>query len=397
MASSLAIGLVTSVINTRSLGPQAYGDLKFIGTLFLFLSTISTLGLFNTGSQGLAELMNEGAKRRELVGTLIVIAGLISGTFMLGAMLFSFFEPRLFANDLQLEIFLFSPLVALFILQSCIEEILQGENRIHELSLLRVLPGMLFMVFLLISAGLHWLSLNTTLTLQLIASSAVVYGALRRLRPTFAHLKENTKLLWRANRGYGWYVYLGILSNVATGYLSTFMISYFLDNTKVGFFSLATALTMPLASLAGVVGTTYFREFAHRNSIPSKVTFVTVAISGATLILFLVVIRPIVFLVYTEKFIEVASLAGIIAFGAALHGFGDYFNRFLGAHALGKELMKGAAANGVVNVIGYIVLVKYFGVQGAAVTRVFASGTYCAMMVFYYFKFRTKRDLPTGF
>jgi Na+-driven multidrug efflux pump len=59
--------------------------------------------------------------------------------------------------------------------------------------------------------------------------------------------------------------------------------------------------------------------------------------------------------------------------------------------------MKGAAANGVVNVIGYIVLVKYFGVQGAAVTRVFASGTYCAMMVFYYFKFRTKRDLPTGF
>jgi len=63
MASSLAIGLVTSVINTRSLGPQPYGDLKFIGTLFLFLSTISTLGLFNTGSQVLAELMNEGDEK----------------------------------------------------------------------------------------------------------------------------------------------------------------------------------------------------------------------------------------------------------------------------------------------------------------------------------------------
>jgi len=96
---------------------------------------------------------------------------------------------------------------------------------------------MLFMVFLLISAGLHWLSLNTTLTLQLIASAAVISAALRRLHPTVAHFKENTKILWRANRGYGWYVYLGILSNVATGYLATFMISYFLDNSKVGFFS----------------------------------------------------------------------------------------------------------------------------------------------------------------
>jgi O-antigen/teichoic acid export membrane protein len=390
MASSLAIGLVTSVINTRSLGPQAYGDLKFIGTLFLFLSTISSLGLFNTGSQVLAELADEGEERRELVGTLIFVAGLISGAFILVAVLFSFFETRIFANDLQLEIFLFSPMVALFILQPCIESILQGENRIHELALFRVLPGILFVVFLLIAAGLHWLSLKTTLTLQLIAFAAVVYAALHRLRPKYAHLRENTKLLWRANRGYGWYVYLGVLSNVATGYLATFMISYFLDNTRVGFFSLATTLTMPLATLSGVIGTTYFREFAHSNSIPGRVTFLTVTIALVTVIIFLVIIRPTVSLVYTEKFIEVASLAGIIAFGAALHGIGDYFNRFLGAHALGKELLKGAAANGIVNVIGYFVLIKLFGVQGAAVTRVLASGTYCAMMVFYYVKFRAR-------
>jgi len=71
-----------------------------------------------------------------------------------------------------------------------------------------------------------------------------------------------------------------------------------------------------------------------------------------------------------------------------MQGLGDYFNRFLGAHGRGKELRNGAIAAGIMNVAGYIFLVKYFGIVGAASTKLFTGIIYCSMMIFYYVRFR---------
>lgn len=394
MIMVIVIGLVTSVINTRMLGPERYGDLKFIYGVFQFLATISTLGIFSTGSQLLATTKEGDDRREQIIGALLVNAAVIAAIFIGIAVIFSFVEPALFGNDLGLMILTFSPTIAVFIFQPCIENILQGENRIHELSLFRILPGALFALSLVVLNLIFKVDLVVTLLLQFASGLAVNLMIQRRLRPSMSRVRELTRELWKANIHYGRQVYFGVLSGVATAYLSTFMISYFLDNTSVGYFALAMTLTMPLMQVSTVVGTSYFRDFAHSDRIPRKVTLVTVAISAGTLIMFLLLVKTVVVLVYTERFAPVAELSAIIATGSVFHGFGDYINKFLGAHGRGKELRNGAIAVGIINVAGYYLLVRWFGVEGAAVTKLAAGVIYCGMMILYYVRFR--REVTAG-
>ena len=388
MILTLIVGFVVSVINTRTLGPEGYGDLKFVNTVFQFLSVIGTLGLFTTGAQLLALYRAEDKTKYELIGALTIISLVISGALIAVSVLFSFLQPILFKNQLGNVTLIFSPIVGLLIFQASIEAMLQGDNRIHELALFRLAPGLLFMVSLVIVHYVFSLNVFITLLLLLATGVVIVLMYLKRLTPVYSNFPHHVRAIWQANKGYGWHVYIGTLSAVGTGYLSTFLISYYLDNTKVGFFSLAVTLTLPLSQINGVVGTTYFKEFAHSNFLPPKVTLLTILLSAGTLIVFVLLIKPIVSIAYTNKFLEVASLASIISTSAVLYGFGDYVNRFLGAHGQGKALRNVAILVGIVNVAGYSVLIKMFGLQGAAGTRILSGAMYCAAMLVYYRKFR---------
>ncbi len=380
----IVLSFLTSILNTRSLGPAEFGDYKFINNLFLFASTISTLGLFTTGSQMLAALKANDGRKDDLVGALLVAGGLIAAVFLLLCAGFAFIQPLVFGRDLRMPIIFFSPLVTVVIMQPCLEGIYQGDNRIHELSMFRLLPPALFLGLLSLISFLHGLTRDLTLGLQLGAGIAATLFFVRRLHPRIRNVVSQLRGLWSFNREYGWHVYVGILSNVATAYAATFVISYFVDNTSVGFFSLAVTITMPLTQISSVVGTTYFKEFAQSRTLPRNVTRATYGIAALMLVAFIAVIRPVVLIVYTDKFALVATLAMIIAVGATAHGLGDYYNRFIGAHGRGRDLRNGAVIVGIVNVVGYLGLVPLVGAVGAAITRLLAGLTYCGMMAFYY-------------
>lgn len=73
----IGIGVFASVINTRLLGPQQYGDLKFIQTLFNFAILFFTFGIFVTGSKVVAQKENE-ANKRKIIGALIFLASIMA-------------------------------------------------------------------------------------------------------------------------------------------------------------------------------------------------------------------------------------------------------------------------------------------------------------------------------
>ncbi len=391
----IILSFLTSILNTRSLGPAEYGDYKFINNIFFFASTISTLGLFTTGSQIIAGLRAHDRRNEDIMGAIFVAAGLISGVFVLLCMGFASVQPMVFTRDLRSLIMLFSPLVIVAILQPCLEGIYQGANQIHELSMFRLIPPGLFLGSLWVYSKFQPLHLEVTLSLQLGAGVLATLFFVQRLHPKFKGVFIQLRKLWRYNREYGWHVYIGILSNVATAYLATFVISYFVDNTNVGFFSLALTITMPLTQISSVVGTTYFKDFAHSPTLPQSVTRATIVMAAVILLAFIALIRPIVLIFYTGEFAFVATLAMIISVGATAHGLGDYYNRFLGAHGRGKDLRNGAMMVGIVNIVGYLGLVPFLGAIGAAITRLLAGLTYCGMMAFYYRRSLTASKVNT--
>jgi O-antigen/teichoic acid export membrane protein len=386
--ASVVVGFVSSIVTTRILEPAGYGDMKFIQNFFQFLAILFAIGVFPSGALLLTRIGGNETGKQELIGALLIITSALSIFSILVAVGFSFIENAIFGNNLGQLILFTAPLAAIFLFQPCLEYILQGDNQIYKLSVFRILPGLLYILFMVCFNLLFKVTLTTALMILIFTGAVVTISIIFLLHPQYSRFAENKALIWDTNKRYGRHVYMGSLSSVATSYLSTFMISYFLDNTQVGFFSLAVTLTLPLMQIPNAVGTTYFKDFANIDFLPKKVTMVSVGITLIILMIFLVIIKPLVLLVYTKSFSDVASLCLLTAFGSASFGVGDYINRFLGAHGKGKELRNGAFIVGAVNIVGYSALVILIGVTGAAITQLLAGAVYLLTMMNYYRRYR---------
>lgn len=387
MVLGVIVGIGVSVINTRLLGPEQYGDLKFIQSLFAFAVTFLTLGFFVTGGRMLAQDKNS-AISREITGSVLVIASIVSVIFSLLIFVFSFYEDAIFDNDLSNIIRLFSPFLFVFPYQLCMETILQGTNRIYELSAFRILPQLLYIMVAVLFNYIFPLSLTHALSIQFIVLGGVITVMLIRLRPRFININTVVRDIVSNNMDYGLQVYFGSIFGVASAQLGGIAIAYYIDNINVGYYSLALSITLPLALIPNVIGTTFFKEFTNTSSISIKIIISTAILSVLSLIAYYLIIKQLVVLLYSEKYLRVVQLTYPMALGSILHGFGDLINRFLGAHGRGAELRNGAIIVGIINIAGFIVLVYFFGVGGAAATKLAAGAGYCLSMYWYYSRYR---------
>lgn len=78
-----------------------------------------------------------------------------------------------------------------------------------------------------------------------------------------------------------------------------------------------------------------------------------------------------------------------LAIATSINGLGDLFNRFLGAHGQGKPIRNGAFACGIITVLGNVLFVYIWGINGAIVTRVLSATIYFLFMSMSY-RFYTK-------
>ena len=207
-------------------------------------------------------------------------------------------------------------------------------------------------------------------------------------KPSFKNLKQTFKALQEENKSYGLQVYYGSLATVSVQYIAGITLGMFAaDNANVGFYSLALTVTGPLALLPSIIGTTFFKRFAHENCISREVLFSTFFMALLSMVGFVILVYPVVGFLYDERYSDVALYACILSVGFTFHGLGDVFNRFLGAHGQGKSLRNGAFISGAIALVGYTVGVYYFGIWGAIFTKITASTAYFVSMAVFYFCF----------
>lgn len=386
LVASLVLGIAVSVINTRLLGPQAFGDFKFLQVIWTLGVAFVTFGLFTTGGNLLARRDSTEAER-PLMGSLLVIACAISLLFTLVMALVSLPIGQIYGEELGGKMRLFSALVFVFPLQIYLQEVLRGTNDINSLALLNALPQLLYIPMALAANRLAGFSLDMALLLYLLTLVITAVVVIIRSRPSFGDLRRGIHEVMENNRAIGMHIYVAILITNATTQLSQFSLAYFYDTRLVGMFALAVTLTMPLTMIPNAISTTFFKQFASLQRIPRKVTVAAVAISLITLLGFLIAIREIILLLYTDKFIDVVPLAYICAVAAVLHGIGDVYNRYLLAHGEAKMLRLNATHQGIVSILGYIFLVMWWGAIGAAVTKLIVDSVYLLAMLVSYRKF----------
>lgn len=391
----LVLGILVSVLNTRSLSPSDYGDVKYVSNIMLFLSGLLTFGFFVSGCRLMA-VSDSPQKTAKYKGVMILIL-MVSILLMFLFMQFSSLIHKSFLKSEISNLFVLGAFVSASpLLLNYINTTAQGDNKIFSISMARLLPSL---VYLIVGFYIYRYFGATSDRMILLQNgiSIIMLGVIIALsKPVFLNLKESYADLKQENKKYGLHVYFGSLAGVSLNYLAGITLGIFnTDNTLVGFYTLALTISMPLAVLPTIIGTTYFKRFALEEKIDKKIFRGTFVLTLISLLAFIVLIGSVVKILYSNEYVVVAKYASVLAVGMAFHGFGDMINRFLAAKGQGKMLRNSAFVSGGVLLSGNIVLVYFWGIYGAVGTKIITSGIYFIYMYVSYRKFLSNKERVT--
>lgn len=386
---SMGISFIGSMLTTRYLGASGYGDMKFIVTYWYFLDLLVSCGLFHSSGQLLLSEIDP-EKIARITGTSLAIAGGMGGILALFTLLTAGMIDRIFKVQMAGVLIALAPFLIVMPVKDCLTLVLQSTNKIFSLAALNVIPPSLFLLgLLLLPEGVSH-QLSGVVVLQQATLIGVVVGIVLLLKPGWMRIREWRQAIDPHQKKYGLPVYIGILCAVATQQLNRIAIVYWVDTAAIGFFSLATQIVEPLKMIPGAVATSSFRQFLHQERISPKLKWATLFATGiALLALFVILGKPLEWLFPREFAVQIAPLARAASLGAVVHGFGDLFNRFLGAHGKGRLILTSSIITGLSFVAGFLVLTPNFGVWGALIAQVLGSLIYFLLMLAFYRKART--------
>lgn len=383
----LLVGVLTSVINTRFLSPEEYGDVRYVQNIIAFVSSILLFGYFTSGSRLLALSKNEQYSR-SIRGAMCFILGL-SVVILMIVMTILYFVSISKGESNMIPIYLVAILLCgNVVMLNYVNTTAQGDNHIGRLSAARLLPSLVYCIL----AYLIFTYFRCTPVIMLAlynGSALLILGLIIfSTKPSFKGLKKSLYLLNEENKTYGRNIYWGSLFGVSTSYIAGITLGQFCDtNANVGFYTLALTISTPLSTLPAIIGTTYFKQFTTDKRIPAKIWYASVGLTLLSLLCYIIFIKYTVEILFDNNYSSVSYYAAFLAIGMSFHGLGDMVNRFLGAHGQGRQIRNAAFSCGTIVLLGSTLLVYYFGIYGAILTKVCSSVVYFSVLFCYYLSF----------
>ena len=213
------LGVISSVINTRCLPPDEFGDVRYVQNLIGFISSLLLFGYFTSGSRLLA-LSKSDDYSRKIRGAVIFVMVVTMLILSLSMFLFYIYSLMNGINNL-------SPLylVSIFIggnviLLNYVNTTSQGDNHIGRIAIARLLPTFCYIVAAFVlynifsATPLLMLSLYNGIAVMILG--VIIYST----KPDFKDLRASLKTLNEENKRYGLQVYIGSLAGVSTSYIA---------------------------------------------------------------------------------------------------------------------------------------------------------------------------------
>mgnify|MGYP003575211168 CR=1 FL=1 len=388
----LLFGFTTNSLLTRILGKVEYGNFAFLFNIFTFCQVIFNFGIFFAIAR-LVAISNDEKKTRGYYAVALCLIFALYIMMSISLIIFSNVSTAIEKNDLFQILMISIPLGWIYIVINFNESFLQGVSKIKLLSLTRWLPKFIFTLILVVIFFLfkNNTSITTVIFLNyftLLISCVLVYY---NVKPTLANFRKRLYEIFIAVKQFGFDIYLGSLVATGSGSLSGILISYFsINNVDVGYFTLATLLSSPLALIPNIIATVQFKKFANSNKIQTSLTLATLALSFGLLILTMILARFVITAFFGDEYVDAVILLRVLSFGYILYGFGDFFNRFLLAKGKGKELRNASIYIGITLLVANFIMISLYGAMGAAIARII-SGLVYVLVILYYYRKEVKR------
>ena len=383
---SLFLGVFIGIINTRALGPQGYGILAFFGVTTSFTVLFFRFGFFSSSGLLIAQAKEE-RKERELTGASVIVAFFVGISYSFFILLLSFFIDDIFHTNvgwiLRYTSFLLTALPFTFL----IPQVGRGTNKIEKMSLFNIIPKAIYLLGAVLLLKLIQIDPFHFILLNIFSTITGIFIVIYLFHPLFVNIKENLKNIWEKTKEYGFHLYLGQIADQSTYKLDGIFITYFINTTQLGFYSLAMAITTPMIGLSRSLSMSLFKSFVDMNKIPKKVIYYNFLWLAACVMGLVIFGRFIVVTLFTEKFLPAVHLILPLSLAAFFQGMYQPYGMFLGAKGRGRWKRNISIAQAIFNITGNFFFIYYFGIIGAAVASAIATGIAYIGHKYYYHKY----------
>ncbi|MCD4801330.1 MAG: oligosaccharide flippase family protein [Anaerolineales bacterium] len=380
------LGIFTGIINTRTLGPEGYGILAFFFSVTSFTVLFFRFGFFSASGLLIAQAKEE-RKERELIGASIVAAFFIGVSYAIFIFVLSFFVDDIFHTDvgwiLRGTSILLIPLPCTFL----IPQIGRGTNKIERLAAFNVVPTAFYLVGALVLLKMIQIEPFHFIFLHLFATIFGIFVVIKLFHPVFSNVKNNLREIWKKTKEYGFHLYMGQITTQSAYKLDKIFITFFVNTTQLGFYSLALSITSPMVGLSSALSMSLFKGFVEMDRIPKKVIYYNFLWLAVGIIGLVIFGKYIVVLLFTEKFLPSVSLILPLALACLFQGMYQPYISFLGAKGLGVEMRNAGFIASAVYLATNIIFIPPWGAYGAAVATAISTAFALLINIYIYKKY----------
>jgi O-antigen/teichoic acid export membrane protein len=372
----IIIGLVTTAITARILGPEGRG-------LYAMAITVGTIGvqigIFGLHTSNVYFVARNPSLLPALVGNTL-LNSFVFGTLGCFVVWWVFYLIPGIApvnSGLLILALLWIPLGLATLL---LEDLIIGIQEVRTYNKIE-LGAQFFSVTLLgIIIIFRITAVETVFATALTAQLISFIWAFRRLKQCFTGYPKPSMALFRKTVWFGFYTYLAAFFSFLLYRVNLLMIQYILGEHETGLFSVAAVLGDKILLLPVIAGTILFPRLAVINNPRERWQTATKAAFGAlasTIPLVIVIIflaQPIIRILYGEAFISAVPAVYWLLPGLLPLAVGTIYQRYLAAsNHVALMIFSPLIALGVNTICGFF-LIRQYGITGAACSASLAYG-----------------------
>ena len=371
----ILVSLLTTMLLTRLLGVNGYGDYVFITSFVLIFIGLSDMG---TTTIGVREASVDKSRSSDIFSQVLSLRTIFSLIFFGVINLLVYFLPQF--NELRLSTFIASTVVLFLVLRTTSQAVLQTFLRLDLSSFLEVCAAAAFLFFLVVIGILgKKISLNFLMVFwaisALFSGLVGIFFSFRFVKLNYSYNKEKISQIMTNAFPLG--VYLLVYSTYDKG-IDSFMIKSLAGSSAVGFYGLAYKIHGNL-----ILGAAFLMNslFPLLSSCKSNFTslkksfekaFTVLLIIGTLILLTGLVAAPFVIkIIAGEKFITSVGVLRILL-GATFFSYLNHLSGYL-LIVLGeqKKLLGFSVLVLFLNLVLNLLFIPLFSFYAAAVITVF--------------------------
>jgi O-antigen/teichoic acid export membrane protein len=365
----IGIGLVTTVLVARWLGPQGRGLYAVAAATGALGVQFGNLGLHTANvyfvardPDALAPLVGNSLAVSFGLGGLISI--LLAGVLLLNPTLIALHGVVLILTLIWI------PLGLAYLLM---QNLMLGVHDVRGYNLLEVVNKVLPLVFIAGLIVLQRAGVASFFLAGVVALTVACFWSWRRLRARFLGGPAVSLPLFRSSIGYAVKAYLAAFFAFLVLRADLFMVQHMLGVEQAGYYSVASSMADYVSIVAVVVGTMLFPKLSAMTEIKEKLrltrktSWATAAILLPLLAFASLVARPTVHLLFGAAFLPAATAFVLLMPGMLFLGVNSVAVQFLNSIGYPKSIVIIWGLCCVFNIGVDLWAIPHYGISGAAV------------------------------